>query len=109
MGSQSVGTDGRAYLAEAESAWRRIAFLRVKRDRCKNYAYGNQWCDYVTTNSGATTEYDAIKAKGKEPLSNNMIRQLVKSVIGRFRESRYSGGDVVRDDLDFRALDEIHI
>ena len=68
MGSQSVGTDGRAYLAEAESAWRRIAFLRVKRDRCKNYAYGNQWCDYVTTNSGATTEYDAIKAKGKEPL-----------------------------------------
>lgn len=39
MGSQSVGTDGRAYLAEAESAWRRIAFLRVKRDRCKNYAY----------------------------------------------------------------------
>lgn len=109
MGSQSVGTDGRAYLAEAESAWRRIAFLRVKRDRCKNYAYGNQWCDYVTTNSGATTEYDAIKAKGKEPLSNNMIRQLVKSVIGRFRESLSAGGDVVRDELDCRALEEFLI
>ena len=100
--------DGSAYLAAAERAWRRTAPLREKRERNKNYTYGNQWCDIVTESSGkALSEYSALKNKGKEPLTNNLIRQLVKSVIGRFRESiAGEDGDFARKELDCRDLEE---
>lgn len=103
--------DGSAYLAAAERAWRRTAPLREKRERNKNYTYGNQWCDIVTESSGkALSEYSALKNKGKEPLTNNLIRQLVKSVIGRFRESiAGEDGDYARNELDCRALEEFLI
>ena len=107
-----VTGNGLAYLEAAESAWRRTAQLRAKRERNKNFTYGNQWCDLATNHAGKTeTEYEALKSKGKEPLTNNLIRQLVKSVIGRFRETagNSDGSLYWLIELDCRALEEFLI
>lgn len=111
MKTQTTENEGLTFLAEAENAWNRVAPLRDKRERNKNYTYGNQWCDFTTDQSGNTmTEYAAIKSKGKEPLSNNLIRQLVKSVIGRFRQTIADESDSYGlHELDSRALEEFLI
>jgi hypothetical protein len=73
-------------LAEAHRAWERMRPLREKRERNKNYTYGNQWCDMMTDEHGQrVSEWQHLRDNGKDPLTNNLIRQLVKSVVGRFR------------------------
>lgn len=76
------------YIDIALEAWRNGADLRQRRTRYKHYTYGRQWCDMVTTPKGISMpegEYAALT--GRRPLTNNMIRQLVKCVIGNFRSS----------------------
>lgn len=106
-------------LEAALCAWNKCADLRRRRQRYKQYTYGNQWNDLVTTPDGEVmTERQLATAKGKEPLTNNMIRQLVKSVVGRFRNSRlksstprnhelYSRNQL--DEIDSRMLEEFLI
>lgn len=74
-------------LAAAHRAWADGSKLRQSRLRNKNFTYGRQLDDLVTLPDGTVaTERDAILASGKEPLTNNLMRQLVKSVVGRFRQ-----------------------
>lgn len=70
-------------LAEAHRAWERMRPLREKRERNKNFTYGNQWCDMMTDEHGRrVSEWQHLRDNGKDPLTNNLIRQLVKSVVG---------------------------
>ena len=70
----------------ALEAWRGGAELRRRRLRYKQYTYGNQWADIITTPHGKVmSEGDYARKSGMRPLTNNMIRQLVKCVIGNFR------------------------
>lgn len=72
----------------ALQAWQSADEFRRRRDRYKRYTYGRQWDDPVRTRSGSVvSESDAVAAEGQQPLTNNMIRQLVKCVIGNFRSS----------------------
>ena len=74
-------------LAAAFNAWNNAAILRESRARNKNFTYGRQLDDLVALPNGSVvTEREAIIASGKEPLTNNLIRQLVKTVVGKFRE-----------------------
>lgn len=104
-------------LAEAHRAWERLRPLRERRQRNKNFTYGNQWCDMTTDEAGRqVSEIDHLRANGKEPLTNNLIRQLVKSVVGRFRDRLASGpmppsalaGNLVGE-LDSRLMEEFLI
>lgn len=104
-------------LAEAHRAWERMRPLREKRERNKNYTYGNQWCDMMTDEHGRrVSEWQHLRDNGKDPLTNNLIRQLVKSVVGRFR-SRLAAepapaeplhGNLVGE-LDSRLMEEFLI
>ena len=104
-------------LAEAHRAWERMRPLREKRERNKNYTYGNQWCDMMTDEHGQrVSEWQHLRDNGKDPLTNNLIRQLVKSVVGRFR-SRLAAepapaeplhGNLVGE-LDSRLMEEFLI
>lgn len=101
-------------LRQAYGAWRRLGKMRETRLRNKNYTYGNQWCDLMTDERGRRlSEYDYLRQNGKEPLTNNLIRQLVKSVVGRFRkqlsEEPAAGRDFEIDELDSRAMEEFLI
>lgn len=74
-------------LSAAFTAWNNAGSLRAARTRNKNFTYGRQLDDIVTLPDGTrATEREAIIASGKEPLTNNLMRQLVKTVVGKFRE-----------------------
>ena len=109
-------------LESAYRAWSAASAFRVRRERYKNYTYGDQWCDMVTDRKGRRMREDRLLFEsGGRPLTNNLIRQLVKTVVGRYRtqmaESGFytSGGiaDIARRnslaELDSRMLEEFLI
>lgn len=108
---QQTAQKGRMLLSLADRHWQQLRSLREKRTRNRNYTYGNQWCDTVSDEFGnRMSEYELLRQSGKEPLSNNLIRQLVKSVVGRFRsglpESEQAPG---LNELDSRLMEEFLI
>lgn len=107
-------------MKQARHAWNAMRDTREKRERNKKFTYGDQWSDYMLDENGnRVREYDYLKETGKEPLTNNLIRQLVKSVVGRFRQQaagRSSQPHMAEirtgnclDELDSRAMEEFLI
>lgn len=109
----------------ARRAWERGAELRARRERYKRFTYGDQWSDVVIEPDGTkmTARQQALK-HGKDPMTNNLIRRMVKCVVGRFRvwlDDKAIGNtkidakleDIYRsnclDEMDCRALEEFLI
>lgn len=103
----------------AASAWMAGENLRRRRRRLKRYTYGDQWSDPVRLPSGITvTEGEAASEGGERPMTNNLIRQLVKSVVGLYRRD-FSPADCGTDsatarrnslpEMDARMLEEFLI
>lgn len=105
----------------AREVWNRGAQFRARRNRMKAYTYGDQWSDPCTLADGSVvTEAEKAMRNGARPITNNLLRQLVKSVVGNFRAMRAEAGDkpvtlagiAARnqlDELDARALEEFLI
>ncbi|MCM1355467.1 MAG: hypothetical protein NC212_03570 [Staphylococcus sp.] len=103
---------------EACRAWRQAEPLRAKRRRLMTHTYGDQWGDPVVTAEGRiVSEYDKAVMSGLKPMTNNLLRALVKSVVGRFRfnisQSETPGAPLADirtanalPELDSRALEE---
>jgi len=92
-------------LQAALEAWRAGADLRARRSRYKNYTYGRQWLDPVKGADGRIcTELEEARRQGSRPMTNNVIRQLVKCVTGNFR-SRLTGSGVADDGSRPELLD----
>ena len=78
-------------LMEAQQYWDNMSRFRIDRERNKRYCYGDQWGDYITYYDDKThqdkqmTEEEYIKEQGSVPLKNNLIRRLVKNVLGIYR------------------------
>ena len=73
-------------LEAAHAAWSMRSGLLTRRERFKRYTYGDQWGDIVTDNLGrAIREGDLVAETGRQPLTNNLIRRLVKTIVGRYR------------------------
>lgn len=72
-------------LSEAEGYYYSMSQFRSDRDRCKRYLYGDQWSDMVNVDGVMMKESEYIKKQGNVPLKNNLIRRLVKNVIGAYR------------------------
>ncbi len=77
----------RAYdvLMLAQSYWDNMERFRADRERNKRYTYGDQWDDYITVDGCKMREEDYIRSVGNIPLKNNLIRRLVRNVIGVYR------------------------
>lgn len=76
-------------LNKAHDAWNAMATYRQCRTRNRNYTYGKQWVDPISLADGRVlSEEQYLREQGKVPLKNNLIRQLVKSVIGQFRSAQ---------------------
>lgn len=71
----------------ARNHWNAMAQFRADRDRCKRYAYGRQWDDTVVVDGVAMREADYIRSQGNIPLKNNLIRRIVRNVLGVFRNN----------------------
>ena len=79
--------DRRAFdvLMEAQHYWNQMDDFRHDRERNKRYTYGYQWDDTICVDGKKMSEADYIKAQGSVPLKNNLIRRLVRNVIGVYR------------------------
>ena len=109
-------------LHAAYQAWMNAAGLRQARLRNKRFTYGDQWGDLVRDCNGCVmTEGEHLANQGCASITNNLIRQMVKTIVGRFR-SQYikqdddkasalaqASRDNELDELDSRALEEFLI
>ena len=77
-----------ALLSEVKCHWERMAPFRKERTRSKRYCYGDQWGDQVNVDGRWMREEQYIRSQGSEPLKNNLIRRLVKQVLGLYRSER---------------------
>lgn len=88
-------------LMEANYYWSQMDTFRKERERNKRYTYGDQWGDYVTVEQNgckkSMTEEEYIRSQGNEPLKNNMIRRLVRNVVGVFRSQSKEPTCTARD------------
>lgn len=81
----------RAYdvLAMAQTFWNNMDDFRKERERNKRYAYGDQWDDTIEVEENGCkrkmTEEAYIRSQGNIPLKNNLIRRLIRNVIGVYR------------------------
>lgn len=79
--------DRRAFdiLMEAQSYWGNMDRFRKDRERNKRYTYGDQWRDMIWVEGEYMSEEEYIAKQGNVPLKNNLIRRLVRNVLGVYR------------------------
>lgn len=79
--------DRRAFdvLMEAQHHWNNMDQFRRDRQRNKRYCYGDQWKDIIEVDGCTITEEEYIGKQGNVPLKNNLIRRLVRNVLGVYR------------------------
>ncbi len=91
--------------AKCQRLYMDLCKMRLNRSRLKKFTYGRQWDDPVTySTSSRLTEGEAMWQQGRSPVTNNLIRQMVKTVVGRFRSLRPS-----TTECEARALEEFLI
>lgn len=114
----STLNEGLNYLDTAYKAWAELADLRRNRSPCKDFTYGRQWGDMTKDEyDKSMTEYELSVKVGKTPATNNLIRHLVKSVVGRYRSNCISYPKSIEgvlrenccDELDSRNMEEFLI
>lgn len=91
--------DRRAFhlLMEAQYYWNQMDDFRKERERNKRYTYGAQWDDVVCVDGKSMTEEMYIQKQGNIPLKNNLIRRLVRSVLGVYRSQSKEPTCTARD------------
>ena len=82
---------------EAQNYYNAMYRFRNDRDRNKRYNYGDQWGDVVCVDGKKMTEEQYILSQGSIPLKTNLIRRLVRNVIGAFRSQSTEPTCVARD------------
>lgn len=80
--------ESRTLLARAMRCWENWASFREDRQRNKRYTYGRQWDDLINVNGEMITEKEYIARQGQVPLKNNLIRRMVRNVLGTYINSR---------------------
>lgn len=71
---------------KVKECWNQLSSFRNKRKRCIDFTYGRQWNDIIEVDGRFITEYEYIRREGNVPLKNNLIRRIVRNVLGVFRE-----------------------
>ena len=79
--------------------WDSLYEFRARRKKCRKYARGDQWHELIEDpDTGETiTEEDYIKSQGKIPFKENIIRQLIKNLLGQYRTNPTVSSIVARD------------
>ena len=74
-------------LEECYQYWTSLQDFRDRRKKNRLYYRGDQWHELISDpdTGETTTEEDYIKNQGKIPFKQNMIRQVIKNVLGQYR------------------------
>lgn len=89
-------------LGRALECWEALRTFREERERCKRFTYGDQWNDLIEDCGVRMREEDFIRSQGNIPLKNNLIRRLVRNVLGVFRNQWVMPRCVARDPAERR-------
>lgn len=76
----------RGMIEEIREYREKLSTFRNKRNRCRDYTFGRQWNDLIEVDGHRITEYEYILREGNVPLKNNLIRRIVRNVLGVFRD-----------------------
>lgn len=98
MGESAIGVrrDERL-LVRAMDSYETLRDFRRQRERCKRFTYGDQWTDIIDDRGARVSEEDYIRSQGNVPLKNNLIRRLVRNVLGVWRNRWRMPRSVARD------------
>lgn len=100
-------TDNAMLLQQCMFWWDSLRDFRERRMRNRKYYRGKQWSDTVKNDAGNyVTEEDYIKDQGKVPLKQNIIRQIVKNLIGQYRNNP-TKTQIIALDRDNGSLSEM--
>lgn len=73
-------------LSLALNAYNSLATLRERRHRLVSYAFGDHWKDAAYDSDGIKdTEHDILTRQGRNPVTINLLRRLVRTLVGRYR------------------------
>lgn len=83
-------------------------------DRSARYYKGEQWSDTVTMKDKfgclkTMTEEDYIKRQGRPALKHNLIRPIIRNVIGQFRSAPYKSIVYSSDEAGQKAADQMSV
>ncbi len=96
-------------LERAEACFGGLREFREERERCKRFTYGDQWGDYMEDRGVRIRESEYLASQGNIPLKNNLIRRLVRNVLGvyrnRWQKPRCNTGDMEESRLLNRQLE----
>ena len=81
----------------AQNAWESNRKLRKQRERCLRFTYGDQYSDQVEVDNTVMREDDYIYEQGGVPLQTNLIRRLVRSVLGEYKKNQTDMICIARD------------
>lgn len=84
-------------LCQAQRYYMNMDEFRRERERNKRYTYGKQWEDVICVDGRRITEAEYIKKQGNVPLKNNLIRRLVRGVLGVYRSQSKEPTCTARD------------
>lgn len=90
-------TRAQQILLEAQGYYNAMFRFRRDRERNKRYNYGDQWGDIVCVDGKKMTEEQYIMSQGNIPLKTNLIRRLVRNVIGVYRSQSTEPTCTARD------------
>lgn len=90
-------TRAQEILIEAQNYYNSMYRFRRDRERNKRYNYGDQWGDVVCVDGKKMSEEKYILSQGNIPLKNNLIRRLVRNVIGTYRSQATEPTCTARD------------
>lgn len=73
-------------LKVCSSAWDSMASFRATRKNCLDFSFGKQWNDETLLPDGrCISQETALRQQGKNPITNNLIRQIIKTIIGKWK------------------------
>lgn len=99
MERNKAGYDKELYDTAIKS-WEMRAGIREERERCKRFTYGDQWSDRLELDGYSCREDEALLRDGNLPLKNNLIRRLVRNVLGVYRNRWRVPQLVARDESE---------
>lgn len=92
-------------LNRAYEAWLAASQFRADRDRQKRYTYGDQWIDKVDDHTGnLVSEHELLLREGRRPLTNNLLRRMVKTIVGLYRRRAAASDTYDADPAGMHAL-----
>lgn len=92
-------------LLEARSFWDSLDDFRKDRERYKRYTYGDQWSDKIKVDGEIMTEAQYLMKRDNLPLKTNLIRRLVRTMVGVYR-SQSKEPTCTANDRDEQRLGE---